>query len=185
MEKSLKDRLVVHVLRIPEDGLTISESMPREWLTNIPEFSDDAGTHIEGPIRLSGRLTREGDNLRLFGRVEADLATFCTRCGAPVTHPLRGDFEIVLVKGREQASEEMELTPEDLDRTYYDGIMVDLAPFYQEEVAIEAPVQVLCRKDCAGLCPHCGRDLNLDPCGCRQDEGDPRLAVLRKLKIEH
>jgi uncharacterized protein len=185
MEKSYKDRLVVHVTQIPEKGIDLKEEFPREWLINIPEYSDDTGTHIEGPIRISGRVVMEGDNLRVSGQAAADLATVCTRCGEPVVHPLRGDFDLRLIKGHEsEISTELELTPEDFDRGYYDGIVVDLAPFFQEEIALQVPVQILCRPDCRGLCSHCGVNLNEKQCGCVQETGDPRLAVLKGLKIE-
>ena len=38
----------------------------------------------------------------------------------------------------------------------------------------------LCSEDCKGLCPRCGKNLNLGPCGCRK-EPDPRFAVLEQL----
>ena len=34
------------------------------------------------------------------------------------------------------------------------------------ELALEVPAFVLCRDDCAGLCPTCGADLNAGPCAC-------------------
>ena len=40
---------------------------------------------------------------------------------------------------------------------------------------------VLCREDCKGLCPHCGKDLNEGPCGCEPRQIDPRLEALKKL----
>ena len=43
----------------------------------------------------------------------------------------------------------------------------------------------LCREDCRGLCPHCGKDLNEGLCGCRsaepEDPVDARLAALKQL----
>ena len=41
-------------------------------------------------------------------------------------------------------------------------------------------MQLLCREDCAGLCPTCGKNLNDGPCGCVK-ESDPRLAALAQL----
>jgi uncharacterized protein len=186
MDRSHKDRLVIHVAQIPEGGREFKEDFPREWLTNIPEFSDDtSSTHLTGPIQVSGRVELEGENLRLTGHVRAELSTLCTRCGEPISYPLAGDFRLLLLKSRgEKAPAELELTPQDLDRGYYDGVMVDLAPFFQEEVALQVPVQTLCREDCKGLCPHCGANLNTESCACGQEPGDPRLAVLRGLKIE-
>jgi len=40
---------------------------------------------------------------------------------------------------------------------------------------------VLCRPDCAGLCPECGQNLNEGVCDCARDTIDPRLAVLRSM----
>jgi uncharacterized protein len=185
MVRDLKYRLKVQVAEIPDQGLEISEELPREWLDNIPEFSDDAGTHIEGPIKVNGRIRKEEDNLRLDGRVSASLVTFCTRCGDDMKYDLAGDFELTLIRGRPPApGQEVELAPEDLDKTYYDGAQVDLAPVFKEEVAVQAPMQPLCKPDCKGLCNRCGTNLNNEKCGCEEEGGDPRLAVLRKLKIE-
>ena len=48
------------------------------------------------------------------------------------------------------------------------------------EVLMNWPSKVLCREDCKGLCPRCGRDLNEGPCGC-EDEPDLRMAVIGDL----
>ena len=58
------------------------------------------------------------------------------------------------------------------------GVM-DLAPLLREEVILAVPMGVLCRSDCAGLCPVCGQNLNEGTCDCEQDDIDPRWAVLR------
>ncbi|HEX7587809.1 MAG TPA: DUF177 domain-containing protein, partial [Anaerolineae bacterium] len=46
------------------------------------------------------------------------------------------------------------------------------------------PPHPVCRTKCAGLCPNCGKNWNEGPCECRQDETDPRLAVLKQLLDE-
>lgn len=45
----------------------------------------------------------------------------------------------------------------------------------------EFPFRILCREDCAGLCPRCGKDLNEGSCQCESDEIDPRLAPLKDI----
>jgi uncharacterized protein len=181
MVKDLDQRLIITIARIPEAGLLIEEDLPREWLINIPEYSEDSGTHIEGRIRVEGRLTLEDSNLRLKGRVKADLATICTRFGKAMTHQIDGDFVRVLVKGAPAKQEGAE--EEGPDRDYYDGLEVDLAPFFREEVALQVPLQTWCKSDCAGLCAICGADLNSGKCSCPEEGGDPRLSALRGLKL--
>jgi len=184
--KGPEDKLQFSLARVPEAGLSFDEALPREWLTNIPEFSDDRGTHIEGTIRAQGRLTPEGDNLRLAGEVSATLVTLCCRCGESIRWPLESKFDLVLIHGREEVSaEERELLAEEMAESYFEGDDVNLNPFYREEIALQSPLQPLCRRDCAGLCAVCGTNLNTAKCGCRQDGGDPRLAALKNLKLDN
>ena len=64
------------------------------------------------------------------------------------------------------------------------GRTLDLAPQVWESVLLLLPSKVLCREDCAGLCPRCGADLNEGPCSCEGEEGDPRFEVLRQFSLE-
>ena len=60
---------------------------------------------------------------------------------------------------------------------------LDLGAICWEEFVLALPVNPLCRPDCKGLCPQCGANLNDGPCQCAPEEGDPRMAVLRGLKL--
>ena len=44
------------------------------------------------------------------------------------------------------------------------------------------PDQILCREDCAGLCPVCGKDLNAEPHEHDEERLDPRWAKLSELQ---
>ncbi|MEG2005510.1 MAG: DUF177 domain-containing protein, partial [Bilophila sp.] len=61
--------------------------------------------------------------------------------------------------------------------------VINLAGLLWEEFVLALPVKPLCRPDCKGLCPVCGQNRNEGSCSCVQEEGDPRLAALRGLKI--
>jgi uncharacterized protein len=45
-------------------------------------------------------------------------------------------------------------------------MLVDVTPAVREELVLAAPTFLLCRDDCRGICPRCGKDLNAGPCGC-------------------
>ena len=63
-----------------------------------------------------------------------------------------------------------------------DARAVDLRPAVREELILALPRYVLCRTDCRGLCPRCGKDLNAGPCTCAASTTDARwkgLAALR------
>jgi len=54
----------------------------------------------------------------------------------------------------------------------------------RDAIALELPEQILCRPDCAGLCPSCGKDLNAEPHEHSEREPDPRWAALSELRDE-
>lgn len=64
------------------------------------------------------------------------------------------------------------------------GPEINIAALLWEELVLALPVKVLCSKDCKGLCPECGENLNFNVCPCNKQGLDPRLAALRDLKIE-
>jgi uncharacterized protein len=51
----------------------------------------------------------------------------------------------------------------------------------REELLLAAPRYVLCREECKGFCPQCGKDLNDGPCGCAR-AADARWHPLQALK---
>lgn len=59
---------------------------------------------------------------------------------------------------------------------------VDLTELVRQLIAMHVPIRPLCRDACPGLCPRCGKDLNLGPCGCQEEAGDTRWSPLRDLK---
>ncbi len=60
---------------------------------------------------------------------------------------------------------------------------LDMSALCWEEFMLALPMRPLCQENCKGLCPTCGINLNESVCACTQEQGDPRLAVLRNLKI--
>lgn len=61
---------------------------------------------------------------------------------------------------------------------------LDLSGWARDALVLALPDKILCRPDCAGLCPVCGRDLNLEPHEHASDTGDPRWAPLEELRRE-
>jgi uncharacterized protein len=59
---------------------------------------------------------------------------------------------------------------------------LDLSRCVWEVLLLNLPERAICRDDCRGLCPVCGGNLNEVDCGCKEDDTDPRFAVLRDLE---
>ena len=59
---------------------------------------------------------------------------------------------------------------------------LDVGAWTRDAIALEVPEQILCNPNCAGLCPVCGKDLNLEPHAHVEEGTDPRWDALRGLR---
>lgn len=105
------------------------------------------------------------------GHVAAPWVGECRRCLAPLTGEAVAEVDEVFVADPEEG----QTWPIERDR-------VDLEPLARQALVLELPLAPLCRPDCKGLCPRCGADLNLGPCGCAPSEADTRWAALDVLR---
>jgi uncharacterized protein len=71
---------------------------------------------------------------------------------------------------------------DELRTPYLVDDMLDLGAWAHDAIALGLPEQILCRPDCAGLCPVCGKDLNVDPHAHEEEQRDPRWAALEQLR---
>jgi uncharacterized protein len=62
--------------------------------------------------------------------------------------------------------------------------ILDLLEVVRQEILVKSDSLFYCRPDCKGLCPHCGQDLNLGSCDCRDEFIDPRWTGLQELLEE-
>jgi uncharacterized protein len=84
-----------------------------------------------------------------------------------------------------QAREYQATNPEGSDelRTQYlQDANLDLGAWSRDAIALALPDKILCRLDCAGLCPVCGKDLNNKPHTHEEETADPRWAALETLR---
>jgi DUF177 domain-containing protein len=59
---------------------------------------------------------------------------------------------------------------------------LDLTAWARDAVALAVPDKILCRADCAGLCPACGKNLNDEPHTHDEEPADSRWAALESLR---
>ena len=71
---------------------------------------------------------------------------------------------------------------DELTTPYIADTRLDLSAWAHDAVALALPDKILCREDCAGLCPVCGKDLNSEPHEHEGEEADPRWAALAELR---
>jgi uncharacterized protein len=107
------------------------------------------------------------------------------RCLKEFSYPLSSTFELTLhpLKGA-SFEEETELEAGEMELSFFEGGEIHLSEIACEQIFLEIPYQPLCREECKGLCPVCGKDLNLSSCECVKEEFVSGFSVLKKLKLE-
>ncbi len=138
---------------------------------------------LDGPVKVNLSYYRAGTELFLQGEISAVAHGSCARCAEEFTAPRSRPFRYVLAPRSIGEDTAAAMRTEDLEFTLYDGDDVDLSPLIREQTLLAYSTLPLCREDCRGLCPRCGVNLNEKSCACRIETGDPRLAVLRNLKV--
>lgn len=129
-------------------------------------------TGFHGPVTAEGSVSNTAGLLRLKAKVLADMACLCDRCGAAFDRRKRLEADVPLSADME---DEDEATVFPLE-----GDGIDISQVLETCFILETESKLLCRPDCRGVCPTCGKNLNDGPCGCEPPK-DPRFAVLGQL----
>jgi uncharacterized protein len=167
----------VRVEDIPPEGLEV-------------EFGDarvgakDLGPQVAGLAQAPWarlHLERRGSLVLARGRYEAQVGLECSRCLEPFTETLAGTVDWAFRPLEPPRGEEVRLAEDELDVIFYQGGEVDLGQSLRDELSLVLPMAPLCRHDCPGLCPVCGKQQQGGACQCRPQGTDPRWARLAKL----
>ena len=151
-----------------------------------PEFRQIGPLHSAGRAELvvEHRGHRQDvEDIRLVGDVEARVEFSCARCLEPVAQDVARNFDLIYrPQGVDRRAEEVSISEAETEIGYYQGEGLLLEDALREQVLLATPVRALCRDDCKGLCPHCGRNLNVEQCNCEQHPSDPRWEALAEIK---
>jgi uncharacterized protein len=169
---------------IGAQGVDVDLPVTAAWMSaQCPDLDAQPGA---AGLSFRGRLEQSGQDYLLRGDLRGSLSTACSRCLEPAELPLDVPVSVVYVE-KEGGPSDDDDEPDTLDApdvlTFEDGI-IDLAPEVRDEILLALPVSVLCRPECAGLCPVCGGNRNVKACDCVEREGAKvsRLAGLAKFK---
>ena len=136
-------------------------------------------------IEITAWVRPEGGVVRVSGEIDATASAECDRCLKPLELALVGSFDQRYVHHAAPSGvdvDETELDASELDIEELPSGVLDVREVAREQVALLAPMHVLCSDSCAGLCPTCGGDLNVTKCGCEAEQVDPRWEALKRLQ---
>lgn len=87
------------------------------------------------------------------------------------------DYSVVYVQGGEPPAQSAD--QHDFQYLPPDVNIIDLGEDVRQYVILSLPLKMLCKEECAGLCPVCGGNRNRVRCTCTVEETDPRWATLK------
>lgn len=125
-------------------------------------------TQPEWPEQVRGSFVveRSGDRVSVRGSVQSRAHVECARCLKELDLLLEAPMVLYAERTGSTSREEQDQLERDDYMLFHDGRRLDLRETVRELLLLELPITPLCREDCPGLCPKCGADLSLGPCGC-------------------
>jgi uncharacterized protein len=122
-------------------------------------------------------------DIRIKGNLDTSLEVACARCLDPVVHKVDRSFDLLYRPlGIDSGHAELSVTDAEAEIGYYEGGGLLLEDTLREQVLLALPLKTLCREDCKGLCPHCGKNMNEIDCGCVDELEDPRWSALKEIR---
>lgn len=132
---------------------------------------DITGSGNDSPVRGNISLTRTDSSILVKGVVDSEVELTCSRCLNQFNCPLTLNIEEEYFPTTDVNSGASLPSSGDPDRfTIDERHVLDLTEALRQRALLAIPMKPLCREDCAGLCPSCGRNLNLGPCNCPPQE---------------
>jgi uncharacterized protein len=177
------DAVKLRVDDITSEAREISFAEPEQEINRTLGHGPVREYQLAAPVQVALSYYRAGTDLFVAGEVAARTTASCARCAEEFPAIRRRPFRYVLAPQVIGYDNEPDLRADDLEFTLYEGDEIDLTPLVREQVLLALTDRPLCREDCRGLCARCGENLNVHECGCQLERFDPRLAVLRSLKV--
>lgn len=151
--------ILIH--RISPDGSTYTGTEEPEIL----ELEGDRFSRRIQPLHYRLFAERVGRELIVRGTVSARMELQCARCAEFFSTTVT-DSSFLRAYDIPEGTESVDITPD-----------------LREAVLLLLPRFPICREGCAGLCPHCGANLNLEQCNCAACAGDARWGALDALDL--
>jgi uncharacterized protein len=142
---------VLQILDLDEVGKDWSFVVDTDWLASALADTELRAGGKTG--RLTVHAQRNGMDVLVQGRLEAQMTATCARCLADV--PIDVDLPITALFSpehmRPDETDEVEVSLDEVNRDYYRGGELVLDPMVREHLLLEAPMKPLCSENCEGI----------------------------------
>jgi uncharacterized protein len=168
---------VLNIKDLPED-------VSRQEFVSTPEelALDYEGIEVIGDVYAFGDVTKSNDQVIFRGEFSAPVKITCSRCAEEFERKLNSELVFVLTMVPENELQDLE--EETLEDFYFipEGTQVfDFSEHIREQLIVALEMKPLCREECRGICPDCGKNLNIEECICSEEKIDERWLPLKDL----
>jgi len=132
----------INIDQIPPQGLTLEETIPPKSLELDTEIAQ-----LSSPIQIKADVAKITNAVTVELNLNTQINFICSRC--------LNEFAVSLKKN-------LKLNYQ-VDKGQHE---IDLNTDIRQDIILEYPIKPLCKPDCRGLCPRCGKNLNEGICGC-------------------
>ncbi len=151
--------------------------LPFEQELSADRLGFDSIEEYLEPVAARGEIVNTAGVLTARGEISARMRCVCDRCGREFELTRRVEVDTPIVPESECSDGEGDYESEAYPM---EGDWLDIDDLLETEFILDMPTKFLCREDCKGVCPKCGKNLNDGECDCRPDV-DPRFAALAQL----
>lgn len=139
------------------------------------EFLGEEFVFTDG-LLVDGKIANNTKSLHLSADVSGKMQVHCARCMCEIEEIVEFKISEYLVREEDAAQ-----VSEDDDAVIFSGEKIDIDELILNNFLMNVSGKYLCSEDCKGLCPNCGKNLNLGECDCSDNEIDPRWAALAEI----
>ena len=127
---------------------------------------------VSGPFSVKGVATSLGEGVYVEANAKGSVRLTCSRCLSPFDLNMELSCEAKFVPETEAVQGERD---DELEVFMLHDSTCDLDEMLRHEIVLNVPMKPLCREDCRGICPVCGKNLNEGDCACPKDGAQPTL----------
>lgn len=172
---------MIDLSRLPQEGLRLEGRIDRLALEGW------AGADGLQELNYAVLVMPSGGDIFLEVKGTAAWEGRCSRCLEPFEQPLMVESQFLGSKDPELVARGSHtLGTQDLDVVFMPEPELDELALVREQFELQVPMSPLCREDCQGLCPSCGKNWNKGKCTCRpefQKEPSALAKALSGLKL--
>lgn len=159
--------MIIDVSRVKKDVGAVQ-------LFHFSTSSLSTGNVTYADLEVSGEVLNNGAFLEVTGQILGQARFICGRCLEPYSVKVEIPFQEDFKQGAPESDQDAEVS-------WYQGESIDIAGTVSENLILSEPIKQVCREECRGLCPVCGKNLNMENCTCTTDAINPKFAILQKL----